>query len=256
MTNSGVVTTQIQLLDEADPTAIYRHYQGEQSPQPCHIELDLRDGELSADYDAEIGNAVPMSVWHGIVRRWGIPCVTAESANQLMRDIAPLAQRVLDGATIEWDGNNNVGVLTVDAQAAEEELSSLLDHDDLTHIAEMEASEWWSEGSLPEDLTADTTDDELAEIVDREEQDATTMQSEVYTVLLDADDYLSARREEMRDTVREELEEVAQRHQELETRRNSLIRRVTSYGDSSRDVGGLAGLSHTAVQKIVKQAEA
>lgn len=251
---TDALTVTIKPLDETNPTALFRHYDGETYAQSCHIELDLRDGELTADYDGEIGNAVPMTVWHGIVRRWGIPCLTAEAANTLMREIAPLAQRVLDGASIEWDGNNNVGRLTDDAQAAEEELLGLLAGDvELTTVCEEEASDWWSEGGLPEDLTADTTDEELAAIVEREEQDATTMQADVYTVLTGAEEYLTARREEMRDVVREELEQVAEQHAQLEERRNQLIRRTTAFGDSSRSTGARASLSHVAVQKIAQR---
>ncbi|MEU7480570.1 hypothetical protein AB0A63_31645 [Lentzea sp. NPDC042327] len=252
---TDALTVTIRNLDETNPTVLYRHYQGELYVQSCHLELDLRDGELSADYDGEIGNAIPMSVHHGIVRRWGIPCVTAKSANELMRDIAPLAQRVLDGATIEWDGNNNVGVLTDDAADAEEEIIGRLqgDLDGLTLIGEMDAADWWAEGDLPEDLTADTTDKELEAIVEREEEDATVAGNDGYTVLVDADDYLTARREEMRDKVREELEEVAEQHGELENRRNDLIRRLTTFGDSSRYIGELAGLTHPAVLKIAKK---
>lgn len=29
----------------------------------------------AADYNPEIGNAVPMRVFHGIVRWWSIPCL-------------------------------------------------------------------------------------------------------------------------------------------------------------------------------------
>ncbi|MGW2112830.1 hypothetical protein [Streptomyces sp. NPDC001948] len=44
----------------------------------------------------------------------GEPVLNGEAANELLRELAPLAQRVLDGATIEWDGENYVGRLITD----------------------------------------------------------------------------------------------------------------------------------------------
>lgn len=253
MTADSLAVT-ISFLDEAIPDALHCHYQDELYAQSCHVELDLRDGELSAGYDPEIGNAVPSSVWHGTVRRWGIPCLTAEAVNTLMRDIAPLAQRVLDGATVEWDGNNNVGVLIEDAGEAEQEILNLLnDPGDLDRVHEQEASDWWAEGDLPEGLTAETTDDELTAIVEREERDVATSQSQAYTVLLNADKFLAARRQEMRDELREELEEVADQYDTLKKRRNELICKLASWNDSVRYIGELAHITHPAVLKIIKK---
>src|SRR5437764_9511873 len=94
--NAAQVT--ITKLNENDPTAIYRHYQGELAPQPCLIALDLEDGELTARYNPEIGSGIPESVCHGRTLWWDIPCLTAESANELMDDIKPLAARELAGS--------------------------------------------------------------------------------------------------------------------------------------------------------------
>ncbi|MCY0924419.1 hypothetical protein OS965_41135, partial [Streptomyces sp. H27-G5] len=41
----------------------------------------------------------PFSVHYGFDRRWAIPALTGEAANALLRDIAPLAQRMLD----DWE---------------------------------------------------------------------------------------------------------------------------------------------------------
>lgn len=251
---SDALTVTIKPLNENDPTALHRHYPNELNAQPCHLELDLRDGELTADYNPEIGNSVPSTVWHGIVRRWGIPCITATAANQLMHDLAPLAQRILDGASVEWDGNNNVGRLTDDAAQAEQELVDFLaEATDLEQVYEQDAADWWSEGELPDDLTAHTADDQLAAIAEREAAEVATSQDDAYTVLVGAEEYLAGRREEMRDAVREELEEVAAEHARLEQRRNDLIRALSGWGDSSRSIADRVGLSHVAVQKIAKR---
>ena len=83
-------------LDENDQTALATHYHGQSSPQECYIELDTRDGSMTADYNVEIGHMTPLSVWKGEVRRWKIPLMTTDRANQLMDEIAPKVQELLD----------------------------------------------------------------------------------------------------------------------------------------------------------------
>jgi hypothetical protein len=246
----------VKVLDEDDPAVLHRHYPQQLNQQPCVLKLDLVDGSFWADYNPEIGNSVPARMWHGVVQSWAIPCLTAAATNQLLQDLSPLAQRVLDGGTVEWDGNNNVGVLNESAAAAAAEIIDVIESTsaDYECVYEMDAGVWWSEGDLPEALTADTTDEELASIAADEEGYASTNASnDGYTVLLGADEFLAARREEMREAVREQLAEVAGEHARLEKRRNELIVRLTSWGDSSRDISNLVGLSHVAVQKIAKR---
>jgi len=84
-------------------------YPNETKPQACFIALDLRTGRMSAQTNPEIGNAVPMDVWHGLVRRYYLPGPPlAKAANALMQDIADHAQAILDHAEVIWDGSNNV----------------------------------------------------------------------------------------------------------------------------------------------------
>lgn len=256
MSEARVVIT---LLDEDAPDALYRHYQGETQGQPCHIALDLEDGQMWADYNPEIGSGIPTSVYHGRTRRWGIPCLTATAANQLMEDLKPLAERVLAGSEIEWDGNNNVGILNEDASAAEQEIYARLEdlsEYDYDRIHEYDAGDWFADAGedAPEGLTAATTDRELAEMAAELEHEAKTLYDNGYTVLVGAEEYLTTKREEMRDQEREELEDVAEQLDELVAKRDALIRRQASWGDSSRDIGARASLSHVGVQKIVKRA--
>jgi hypothetical protein len=84
-------------------------YPGQQKPKPCYVQLDLATGRMSAEIDPEIGNAVPMGVWHGLVRRYHLPGPpVAAVANAVMADMADHAQAVLDHAEVIWDGSNNV----------------------------------------------------------------------------------------------------------------------------------------------------
>jgi hypothetical protein len=118
---------QVTVTELTSPTALYCHYDRQTNPQPCYIALDTRDSRMWADYNAEIGNAVPMDVWHGMVRRYSIPILRSTTANELMRDLVPVAARVVDGTSIDWDGSNHVASLNEDAQQAEAEINEMLD---------------------------------------------------------------------------------------------------------------------------------
>jgi len=84
-------------------------YPNQTNPQDCFIELDLCTGRMSTQTNPEIGNAVPMDVWHGLVRRYYLPGPPlAVTANELMQDIALHAQAILDLSEVIWDGSNNV----------------------------------------------------------------------------------------------------------------------------------------------------
>ena len=151
----------IESIDE-----LYRHYDRQSSSQGCYVELDCRDEVLTASYNAEIGNAVPSAVWHGHVQRWGIPLLTVDRCNDLLDDIAPLAEQVIDGYESVWDGNNNVARFDDDAREAIDEIDHLTDEsrfrDESELIEEWNVGDWLQYCDKP---TADTTDKELAEMV-------------------------------------------------------------------------------------------
>lgn len=170
----------VKIIEVTSPAALWRHYDGQSERQPCHIELDLANGTLLADYNANIGSGVPATMYHGIDRWYRIPCLTAEAANRVMVEIAPLADRILADSEVEWDGNNHVGVLGEDGKAAEEELEEHLglptegnlyarepgqgfDVSDLVDIWDISGATNGCEVS-EYDITADTTDERLDEI--------------------------------------------------------------------------------------------
>lgn len=81
---------------------LYCRYPGQTAPQPAYVELDTETGELSADYDGEIGPAVPAAVYEGRVRRYQVPKPDAwrlADIESLLAEIAPLAERVIDAGT-------------------------------------------------------------------------------------------------------------------------------------------------------------
>lgn len=240
-----------------DQDALFKHYDGQMDPQDCHLALDLEDGELTADYNPEIGTGVPMSVFHGLTRWIPLPGpLTNEAANALLEEAKPLAQRILDGAAVGWDGNNNVATLDDDAQRAEEELTDLAaTYDEPGYlIGEMTAREWFSEGDPPAGVTADSTDEELDAIADRESAEARTV-NEGVTILTDVSPYLTSLRQEMRERVYAELADVAEQIESLEKRRKDTIAQVRGWGiDSLRDIAALARMSHTHVRRLTGDA--
>ena len=101
-------------------------YPGQQKPQDTYLWLDIVTEQMGAAYNPEIGNTVPMEVWHGVVRRYPIPLMTGSEANLLLEELVPLAERVVAGAWVKWDGCNKVGLLYASALAAEEEIERVI----------------------------------------------------------------------------------------------------------------------------------
>lgn len=115
-----------ELREEIAP--LHHQYQGECSAQPAYLELD-EDGNISADWDGEIGGGTPMSVWNGRSLRWTLPdALTGEAVAGFVKreDVAALLARIHDGNSIEWDGSNNVGRLNQDASEAQDDLEQLI----------------------------------------------------------------------------------------------------------------------------------
>lgn len=188
---------------------LLHHYPREHKPQPCHVELDCATRTLRAETDMEIGNSVPMPVHLGHRRRWPIPPLREEAANALLDEIAPLAARVCDGYSSRWDGSNHVGRYTEDASDAELEILTLCERaggDPEDVRSEVDAADFFAGISsrrtvIAETIgvTADTTDDRIAELVEENERIAET---EMGADLVGADKYLRNLRDEMRDEAR------------------------------------------------------
>lgn len=125
--NKEEITMTIQIIKISEDVQDYLHcqYPGQTSPQECYLELDLEEETLTADYDAEIGGAVPFAVWHGRRRRFPIPALSATAVNALMEEVLPLAERIVAGSEIVWDGSNHIGQLDDDAVDAEAELDQI-----------------------------------------------------------------------------------------------------------------------------------
>lgn len=150
------------------PAPLYRVYPRETHPQPAYIELDPQARHAEVAWNAEIGDAVPMCVWHGLRLRYTVDhSLSGQQIADLLEDdeVQALMERVCVGHTVEWDGGNDVGRLSDDAQEAHECLVAMLYQ--VVGEAEIWDADYIAEGAREDDrVTAETTDAELATIAD------------------------------------------------------------------------------------------
>ena len=162
-------------------TELHKQYSGQSNPQPIFIELDCKSGTLRADYNGEIGNAIPFSVYHGHDQRFYIPLMTSNAINSLMAEIQQLADNLVSGYASVWDGNNHVAQFTDDAKQALKEIEAICEKTE-SDIEVWNADEWLN-GVLTHlnneycldgfgKITAETTDEELSEMAENIKQDA------------------------------------------------------------------------------------
>ena len=250
--------TTVKIRPVVEPDALYCRYENNYEPQPVYINLDLADGALYADYRAS--NGTPGRVWLGQVRTWKIPPLVADAANKLLREIAPLAQRILDGSDIEVNPRTGdpVGVLSDDALTAEREIYEIIERwcEDpaIATVEEIRAADWYA--ACDDDpcdelgLTAETTDDELPAIAARVEADIRAA-AEGVVVVTGAEAWARARRDELQQELRDELAQATADLAALRARRDELVRRLHACGDSTRAIAELAGTSHTQIRRII-----
>ena len=81
--NTQQVVKEVNVIftgESTDSLPVYAFYAGQYKPQESYITLDLRNGEIDADYSSEMSNSVPFTVFNNVVIRFPIdPCVTGES---------------------------------------------------------------------------------------------------------------------------------------------------------------------------------
>jgi len=106
---------------------LFHRYPRQDAEQAAFIELDLRNETLCGNWNAEIGNAVPFSVYHGHERNYSIPATAnGEAINELLDTLLPLAEKLLDTYESAWDGNNHVAHFQGSAPEIEQEIESTI----------------------------------------------------------------------------------------------------------------------------------
>lgn len=89
---------------------LYHQYPGQSAPQSAHIEVNWETGEISAEYNPEIGNARPSRVYHGRATRFQCPnTLTEVDVDTLIATIRPLADTLLPHYETTWEGSNHIG---------------------------------------------------------------------------------------------------------------------------------------------------
>jgi hypothetical protein len=141
--------------------------------QPAFVQLD-ENGRVVARFDDTDGSILPDAVIHERTLRWDISpflsgkLIAALADNPTFRT---LLQRVHDGRKIEWDGKNEVGVFTEDAEVACDALEDFLAGLE-PDITVMEVNDWLFDGlSLFDHWSGrplDTAVQELEEIAEEE----------------------------------------------------------------------------------------
>lgn len=128
--NSEYNKTETPLVyQSARSVKAYRHtYPGQFQTQASFFELTEGSNLILPEWNGEIGNAVPFSVYHGRDRRYHFsPQLKLAAVNRLGRTILPLLERVRAGISVDWDGNNYVAVLSEDAISAENEVRRIIE---------------------------------------------------------------------------------------------------------------------------------
>lgn len=197
--------TTVTITPVTTPDALFCRYPGEHTIQDAYLALDLETGQMWCDYNGEIGDGRPESVFHGRTLRFDIPVLTGDAANTLMAGVTDLAQRILDGAEIVWNGHNHVGQLTDDAAEASGDLADLCDPQNLTwddgqQVQEWTADEWYSVDDIEQviarlGITAYTTDAEITALTEAEEISAREGSNLGWTILTGVDEYLTGLRD-------------------------------------------------------------
>lgn len=258
----------VRIIETESEDVLYRRYGSQTSPQSCYIELDLRGETLSADYDSEVGNAVPFTVFHGFERRYSIPALTGTAADELMYRIAPLAERILIDWEEIWDGNNHKARLGEDAQAAEEEILAKIgygpedrdtDPGDLVTVWDVDGA---TNGYEVEEygITADTTDERLDEIEETIRKSLAEVSDSPVVVLDGVAEYLRDKRNELVaeafEAATAEAEEAAEAAVAAAMARAQVAVRAVEVSRNQREAAQLLGLDQSTVNKLVKKAQA
>lgn len=101
---------------------LYHRYPGQVKPQGAFLELDAA-GHVRADWNGEIGSAIPAEVYCRRVLRYKVPAdLSGRGIAELFEHFRPLLARIHAGHSISWDGREMRGFLTADAQEAEDAL--------------------------------------------------------------------------------------------------------------------------------------
>jgi hypothetical protein len=115
--------TEITITKCTGEYPLHHRYPQQFDPQDAYIRLDPETAEMSADWNVEVGNSIPMSVGHGRILRYPVtPYLTSDEVNALMERLIPLALTVCNEYSERWDGHNTVGQLTEEGEESSQQI--------------------------------------------------------------------------------------------------------------------------------------
>lgn len=189
----------IQITKANQPAELF--FEMESGAAPTYLEVDLTSREISVDYQASSGT--PGRVWHGFIRRFDIPLLTATAANRLMEQIAPLAERMCNDWSEEIGrGGRAEAVLGADGRAAEAELIAALPGDEDVDPADLvdvwDAANLFIGNEVDEyGITERTSDEELEQIAEQMLEQVRSSSASGVVVAPGLEDYLRDLRAEL-----------------------------------------------------------
>lgn len=192
----SVKITKIDTMPESDP-----YNNGSASRTTFWLDPQGRVAIVSQDYKT---NSTTFAIYHRceLTLSIGDHPVAADVREYLeSEDTQRLLDTICDGHSIEWNGNNNVGRLTEDAQLALDTLEQdLADRWLGSGWAFWDVEEWLGE-SADQFINTATTDEEIAKLAEEAEADA-----KLENIILSGNvaDYFTSVRDEMRDEADDE----------------------------------------------------
>ena len=110
---------------DAGEWPVLHTYPQQCQPQGAYITV-CSDGEVYADWNAEIGSAVPATVWHGVDMRFSIhPELTVADLDELFEELAPLLEELHKEHSVSHDGSNLVGRVTEEGQELSDQIERI-----------------------------------------------------------------------------------------------------------------------------------
>lgn len=190
-TRQTVVISKINTRPEYDP---YVNLPGHSSYTELTVYPQEREATVTQEYKT---GSQTMAAYNGLeltTTVYGHPDEDEVREYLEQGEGQELLRRVCDGHSTDWNGSNIVGVMTDDASDAWEELGEELGAYQESKYSFVEAGEWLYPAR--DDITANSTDEELAELAEIVQGD---MDNE--NIVLDEDilEWLTDQRQEMRD---------------------------------------------------------
>ena len=171
--------------ERASVAPLFAHYPGQIEPQPAFVTLDLRNGNVDADYSGGVGPGMPADVWHGMVRRYPVRNdLSRDQVAQVIDGIKGTLQTIYDHGEVGMYNGNPIGRLDDTGKAAEDSLPDLIGADMESRVI-TNLEEWLREAG--EDAWTPTEDEDVADYIQTSRNE---IETDGWLIAEDIDDVL------------------------------------------------------------------